>query len=333
MIANILFVLFLAVIAVLALFAFRTRRMAAEAERLVPQAGEIMQVAGGSVHYVDLGPRDGQPLVMIHGLSGQLQHFTYALAELLTQSYRVIVVDRPGCGYSTRDSDDLAHPSEQGRMIGEMLDRLGVERPVLVGHSLGGAVSLAMAMDRPGQVGALALLCPATQYEEEVPEVFRGLLVTSPFLRRLIGTTIAVPLAAATKDRVLGIVFHPEVPGEDFMIGAGAALGLRPEAFVAASADAVALRAAGRAQTARYADELRVPGGILFGAADSILSPTVHGHGMQVHGLDFETLQGRGHMIPMTAPQDCAEFINRMAGKMAEANPAAPAAPQETATR
>ncbi|MEO9780837.1 MAG: alpha/beta fold hydrolase [Sedimentitalea sp.] len=317
MITTILTILFLIVVALLALSIFRTRRMAAEAARLVPQAGEVVPVAGGRVHYVDLGPKDAQTLVMIHGLSGQLQHFTYALAGLLAQQYRVIVVDRPGCGYSTRDSDALADPSEQGRMIGEALDRLGVERPVLVGHSLGGAVSLAMAMDRPDRVGGLALLCPATQHEDAVPEVFKGLLVKSPLVRRLIGATIAVPMAAATKDRVLGIVFHPEPPSQDFMIGAGGALGLRPKAFVAASSDAVALRDSGNAQSARYEKELRVPGGILFGAADGILSPAVHGHTMQVHGLEYETLEGRGHMIPMTAPADCADFIRRMAAKAA----------------
>lgn len=315
MIMSILSLLVLAGVALLALSVFRTRRMAAEAERLVPQAGEIVPVAGGSVHYVDLGPRDGQPLVMIHGLSGQLQHFTYALAGLLATTFRVIVVDRPGCGYSTRESDGLADPRAQGRMIAEMLDKLKVERPVLVGHSLGGAVSLAMALDRPEQVGALALLCPATQHQEAVPEVFRGLLVNSPKVRRLIGATIAVPMAAATKDRVLGMVFHPETPSQNFMIGAGAALGLRPGAFVAASADAVALAAVGKAQTERYAGELRVPGGILFGEADAILSPSVHGYSMQVHGLDFETLPERGHMIPMTAPRECADFITRMAAK------------------
>ncbi|MDU9002918.1 alpha/beta fold hydrolase [Sedimentitalea todarodis] len=316
MITTILSVLLLAIVALLALSIYRTRRVAAEAVHLVPQAGEIVPVAGGTIHYVDLGPKDAQTLVMIHGLSGQLQHFTYALAGLLAQRFRVIVVDRPGCGYSTRESDALAAPSEQGRMIGEALDRLGVERPVLVGHSLGGAVSLAMAMDRPDRVGALALLCPATQHEDVVPEVFKGLLVKSPAVRRLIGATIAVPMAAATKDRVLGIVYHPETPSEDFMIGAGGALGLRPEAFVTASSDVVALRDVGKTQSARYEDELRVPGGILFGASDVILSPAVHGHTMQAHGLEFEMLEGRGHMIPLTAPQDCAEFISRMAGKV-----------------
>lgn len=313
-----LLLLFLAIVAALLLLAvFRTRSMAAEAERRVPQAGALLPVTGGVVHHVEMGPRDAQPLVMIHGLSGQLQHFTYALAGLLAEDFRVIVVDRPGCGYSTRTDDTPADPAVQGRMIGEALDKLKVEKPVLVGHSLGGAVALAMAMNRPDRIGALALLCPATQHEDEVPEVFKGLLIGSSTLRRMLAATIAVPMAAAMRDRILGIVFHPEPVPDDFMIEAGGALGLRPQAFVTASEDAVALRATGQALSSRYANELRVPGGVLFGAADVILSPTVHGHMMQAHGFDFETLDGRGHMIPLTAPQACADFIRRMAGKVA----------------
>lgn len=300
----------------LALAIYRTRSMAAEAGRLVPPAGQVHRLRDGTIHYLDLGPREAQPLVLIHGLSGQLQHFNYGVTDLLKDDFRVIALDRPGCGYSDRASDALADPSEQGRMIGELLDALAIERPVLVGHSLGGAVALAMALDRPDKTGALALLCPATQDQSGVPDVFKGLQVKSPWMRRLLGHTIAVPLAAATKDKVLSIVFHPEPWPQDFMTRGGAALGLRPKAFVTAASDAVALQAAAARISARYATDLTVPGGVLFGAADAILSPAAHGHTMQVHGLSCETLADRGHMIPITAPADCADFIRRIAAKV-----------------
>ncbi|MBJ6371811.1 alpha/beta fold hydrolase [Sedimentitalea arenosa] len=311
---SVIFWLILAVPALLiALAVFRTRRMAAEAERLVPQAGQVVEVRGGAVHHVDLGPRDAPVLVMIHGLSGQLQHFTYALTALLSDDFRVIAVDRPGCGYSRRDGEALATPGEQGRMILEALDALGVESAVLVGHSLGGTVALAMAMDRPERVEAVALLAPATQPQQEAHEVFRGLMVRRGWLRRLIGATIAVPLAAATRDKVLDIVFAPEPVAGDFMLRGGGALGLRPVAFVTASEDVVALQSVGAAQAARYETDLSVTGGLLFGSADPILSHSLHGHLMQAHGLSCELLEGRGHMLPITAPEDCARFIRDIA--------------------
>ncbi|MDK3075120.1 alpha/beta hydrolase [Sedimentitalea sp. JM2-8] len=311
---SLIFWLVLALVAgLLALSVHRTRGMAKAAARMVPQAGEIVPVRGGRIHYVAAGPTGAPPVVLIHGLSGQLQHFTYAMAELLAGDFRVIAVDRPGCGYSVRDGAELATPGEQGRMIAEALAALGVTDPILVGHSFGGAVALAMAMDRPEQVRGLALLAPATQPQAEVPEVFRGLMVRTGWLRRAIGATVAVPLAAATAEKVLAAVFAPEPAPGDFMIRAGGALGLRPQAFVTASEDAVALLDGGAGQAARYAAELTVPGGILFGSADAILSPALHGHTMAAHGLGFETLEGRGHMIPLTAPRDCADFVRRVA--------------------
>ena len=308
-----LLILALLAAALLALV-LRTRALAAQAERQVPQLGEIVPVPGGAIHVVEMGPEDAPPLVLIHGLSGQLQHFTYALAGLLAGEFRVIALDRPGCGYSRRDSDDFASLPEQARMIGAVLDARGIGKPMLVGHSLGGAVALALALQRPGQIAALALLAPLTHPVAEPPALFRGLLVTSPGLRRLIGHTLAVPLAHATRDRVLAEVFAPEPAPGDFLTRAGGALGFRPQAFIAASADLIGQMRSLPAQAARYG-ELQTPGGVLFGAEDPVLSPQAQGAAMQAHGLAFETLPGRGHMIPVTAPEACADFIRRMAAR------------------
>lgn len=293
-----------------------TRQLAKPAKTIVPQAGYLHPVRGGAIHFVDLGPPDAQPLVLIHGLGGQMQHFTYALTDFLSDTFRVIVVDRPGCGYSERDSDAMADPSEQARMIGEFLDAKDITNPVLVGHSLGGAVSLAMALQRPDNVAGLALICPLTHPQPAAPEMFKGLEVQSPTLRRLIGNTLAVPIANSTAEKVLAAVFKPEQPVPDFMDRGGAALGMRPQGFVSASGDMVAVDHAIEGQAARYGSELKVPGGVLFGADDAVLSPDTEGKTMEQYGLTFETLPGRGHMIPLTAPQECADFIRRIAARV-----------------
>ncbi len=290
-----------------------TRRMARMAETQVPRAGKILPVKGGSIHYLDLGPRDATPLVLIHGLSGQLQHFTYAMTDLLTDEFRVIVLDRPGCGYSERHGAALAALPEQARMIGEFLDAMGIDQPVLVGHSLGGAVALAMALDRPERTGALALLAPATQFQTDSPDIFKGLEIRTEALRRFLGTTIAIPIARLTTDKVLSAAFQPDPVSFDFLDRAGAALGLRPQSFVAASEDLVALEASMPAQQRRYATDLTTPGGVLFGSDDAILPPALHGQSMRAHGLDYQELPGRGHMIPLTAPVECARFVRDVA--------------------
>lgn len=290
-----------------------TRQLAASAEKTVPQAGQILPVGGGTIHYTDQGPRDARTLVLIHGLAGNMHNCTYALADELASDFRVIAIDRPGSGYSTRDRDELAALPAQAAMIWEFLDKLGIEKPVLVGHSLGGALSLAMALERKDRIGALALLCPLTAYIPSPPAVFRPLVVNSALLRRLFGYTVAAPIAKLTSDTVVAQVFAPEKGPADFMVRGGGLLGLRPSSFIGASTDLEGVSSSMPRQVERYADELNVPGGILFAADDRLLSPELHGRSMQAHGLAYEELPGRGHMIPVTAPGECADFVRRMA--------------------
>lgn len=292
-----------------------TRKLAREAEQTVPQPGKVQAVAGGALHYVDTGPRDAQVLVLIHGIAAQLQHFTYDLSGRLSDDYRVIAVDRPGCGYSKIDQGDGASLADQARMIDALLGKLGVDKVVLVGHSLGGAVALRMALDAPDRVTALALLCPLTQAQPEAPAALKGLQIATPWLRRFLGGTIAVPIAKLTADKVLHDAFLPDQCPPDFLERAGAVLGLRPSAFVAACSDMSAVQLEMPAQAARYGEGLKAPGGILYGDQDALLSPDLHGKSMRAHGLEYESVAGRGHMIPITAPKDCAAFIRRMAAK------------------
>ncbi len=289
-----------------------TRRLTSQGASLVPQMGQIVPVSGGSIHYVEAGDTSNPSIVMIHGLSGQLQHFTYALVDMLAEDFHVIALDRPGCGYSTRDNAQLGTLSEQARMIDEFLQTKGVEKPILVGHSLGGAVSLAMALDYPDRVRALALLCPLTHKVPETPAVFKALELRTEWLRNLIGNTVAVPLARKTAPHVLSEVFSPEPAPADFLDKAGGALGLRPSAFITASQDFIGADSSIEAQSARY-DGLNVPGALLFGAQDPILSPAQHGTTMAQFGFQVEQLDGRGHMILITAPDECASFIRKVA--------------------
>ena len=292
-----------------------TQKLTREGARKVPQPGEIITVRGGSIHFVEKGDPSKQSVVMIHGLAGQLQHYTYALMDKLTDDFHVIALDRPGCGYSTHDTADLSRLPEQARMIMEFLDKKGISDPVLVGHSMGGAVSLAMALDYPDKVAGLALLAPLTHELPGVPPVFKPLEIRAEWLRRLIGNTIAVPVAAKTAPKTIDAVFAPEPAPTDFLDRAGGALGLRPSAFITASQDVIGVNGGIGAQSQRYG-ELKLPGGVLFGAGDVILSPAAHGAPMTQFGFNNDQLEGMGHMILITAPDACATFIRGIADRV-----------------
>lgn len=310
-VAGLVLLAVLALVIALGIGAFRTRRVANQAEEMVPQAGQIAEVPGGALHYVDMGG-DGPTLVMIHGLSGQMQHFTYAMTDLLKDDFRIVLVDRPGCGYSRRNSAAEAELPAQARMIWALLDRLGIDRPVLVGHSLGGAVSLAMALERPESAGALALLAPLTHPNQEPSPAFAGLDIPAGPIRTILAHSWAVPIAQGKAKETLDEVFRPDPWPEDFVILAGGALGLRPRAFLTAVEDFAAGSRIDRLSRT-YEAVLKTPGGVLFGDGDALLDPDLHGQTMERYGLTSVTLPGRGHMIPITAPRECADFVKDMA--------------------
>ncbi|HWU94036.1 MAG TPA: alpha/beta hydrolase, partial [Sphingomonas sp.] len=81
-------------------------------ERWVPMDGRRIEVPGVRLHVVEMGPADAPAIVMIHGIMSQLRVFTYALAGRLAADHRVIVMDRPGWGYSTLTGPRLDLPAQ-----------------------------------------------------------------------------------------------------------------------------------------------------------------------------------------------------------------------------
>lgn len=277
------------------------------AEQLVPPDGQFADVKDGRLHYLAIG--EGAPIVLVHGLGGQLRNFTYALSELLSPHHRLILVDRPGSGYSTYRGDGNCGLAAQAAMIVELMDQLGLDQPLVVGHSLGGAVALAMALGHPGKIGGLALLAPLTQPIDAVPQVFKALDLSSPIARTVLAWTLAAPAGRLGADAANAEVFGPEPFPVDFETRGGAALTLRPEAFVAACEDVEAARKEMPGIAARYG-ELSIPVGIMFAAGDLLLDPSVHGQPTvaAIKGAELKMIEG-GHMFPLTQPQVTADWI------------------------
>jgi pimeloyl-ACP methyl ester carboxylesterase len=92
----------------------------------------------------------GDPVVLIHGSASLIQDFvTSGLVDRLAQTRRVIVLDRPGYGHSARPRATVWTPERQAALLIEACAQLGVERPVVLGHSWGTLVALAWALDHP----------------------------------------------------------------------------------------------------------------------------------------------------------------------------------------
>ena len=246
---------------------------------------------------------------MIHGLGGQMGNFNMALTPLLVRDHRVIVIDRPGMGWSSRPEDAAANPRAQAETVAALIDALGLERPLVVGHSLGGAIALCLAMDHPERTRGLALLAPLTQPPSGPIEAFKGLAITGRVKLFLTSWLMAIPMSIRTAPQVLDQVFGPEPVPDDYAIKGGALLGLRPSSFRNTSRDYLASGRDLRWMAGQY-DSLQVPVRILFGAEDRILEADLHGRALVAKHphIGLEVIEG-GHMLPITRAQDCARFI------------------------
>ena len=280
----------------------------------LPPAGRFVAVEGGRLHIIEKG--EGPPIVMIHGLGGNLHNFTYALVDRLAADHRVIAVDRPGSGWSTRDSDEQARLPQQARMIAEMMAAEGLERPLVVGHSLGGAIALALAVNHSDQVGALALISPLASAPDAPADVFKGLAIADPGLRTLVAHTVAVPLSIRNGEKTLAVVFGPDAAPDDFRTRGGGLLGLRPRAFYATSTDFNAIGQDLDALQARYG-EIAVPAGVVYGTEDKLLDAETQIAALRaaLPAIEVETVTGHGHMPLIVLPDETEAFVRKMAGK------------------
>ncbi|HEX8161235.1 MAG TPA: alpha/beta hydrolase [Pyrinomonadaceae bacterium] len=294
----------------LALFTAHTAR---RVEKALPPLGRFVEVGGARIHYLERG--SGPTLLLIHGLGGNMRTFTHSLLDRLSGEFRVVVMERPGSGESTRPARACARLSSQAETVSAFIRALGLRRPLLVGHSLGGGVALAVALDHPEQVGGLALIAPLANAQQTVPPIFGRLFITSRALRRLVAWTVATPASMLRRAQVLDTVFGPDAAPADFATAGGGLLGLRPKSFCAASEDLVAIKDELPRMVERYA-ELRLPVGILYGTGDRVLDHRLHGVEVasKIPGVELELVEG-GHMLPLTGPDVVAEFVRRVAKK------------------
>ncbi len=307
--------LLLAVIALMAVslggLVIFTAVTARRVEAALPPRGRFIEIAGARIHYLDKG--SGPAIVILHGLGGQMGNFTYALLERLTGEFRVILMDRPGSGYSTRARGATGRLTEQAATVAEFIRRLGLERPLLVGHSLGGAIALGVALDHPEVISGLALIAPLTHVPRNVPAPFRALDIKSNFSRWLVAWTVATPVGIRRGKAILDAIFSPEPAPADFPTRAGGILGLRPRSFYNTSNDMRAVNLDLGAMVGRY-PSLHVPVRILYGTSDQVLSHQVHGEAMKAKSsmVSVELVAG-GHMLPITSPDLTANFIKAAA--------------------
>lgn len=268
------------------------------AEHAHPPAGEFVTVEGSRLHYVDRGR--GTTVVLVHGASASLVDFQASIAPRLARSHRVIAFDRPGYGYSERPDGDWVDPAHQARLLRKALDALGVHRAVLVGHSLGGAIVLAHALDYPEATAGVTLL-GGTAYPWEGGVALANQVANWPLLGPLFTSTVVSPVGQLMIERAVAEVFAPNSPTPGYVERTGTALALRPASFRASAEDVLRMSPYLEQQSRRYAD-LKIPLLLITGDDDRIVPASNHAHRLvallpQARLVEFEETGHAPHHV------------------------------------
>lgn len=299
-------------VAALAALALATQLGVFFLERQYPPAGRFLDVTAARLHVVDLGPRDaaGPPIVLVHGASSNLGSMRVPLGDLLAKNNRVILIDRPGHGWSTR-SENLS-PALQAKMINDVLGQLQIERAVVVVHSLAGVLGLRMALDYPQRVAGLVSLA-GVAYPWPGGVGAYNAIVTTPVIGPLLAYTITLPLGLLLAEPGTRGVFAPQTMPDDYIAKSAIPLLLRPREFLANAWDLVTLKAAVTEQSSRYA-ELKMPVVAITGDKDTTVSPEIHSRRLieTVPNGKLILLPGVGHMVQNAAPELVVGEIERI---------------------
>ena len=309
-------ILVVAVVAIPAVLAIVTAVGAIAIDRANPPLGRFIEVDGGRLHVVERGPPDAPPVVLLHGASGNLGDPQLALGERLAERYRVILIDRPGHGRSDRPGGrDAAAPARQAALINQALTRMGVTRPIMVGHSWSGALVTAYALDFPDGLAGLVLLAPVTHPWPGGVGLINE-LVAMPVLGRLIAHTIVLPAGYLLMTPALAAAFAPQAPPADYVERARADMVLRPSTFIANAEDLVDLKANVAAQAPRYG-EIKAPAAIIAGDRDTIVSTDIHARAIarQLSDATLTVLPGIGHMVNFAAADRVMQAVDALAGR------------------
>lgn len=281
-----------------------------QAESDNPPTGQFVDVDGVRLHYTIHG--DGPPLVMLHGNGVTHSDFdTSGLTQQLAGQHTLYLFDRPGFGYSDRPRTTVWTPKAQAELLYQALLQLKVEHPIVLGHSWGTMVAVAMGLAHPDYVRALVLL--SGYY---YPNVRLDAPLMSPPAIPIIGDvlryTLSPLLGRLMWPAIAKHIFSPSPVPERFR-QLPVWMMLRPSQLRAGAAES-ALMIPSALMLKKHYPELSMPVTIVAGSADKVIDPVDNStrlHSDVLHST-LKIAPGVGHMVHYTHPEDIARAVDAM---------------------
>ena len=281
-----------------------------EIERRWPPEGMIVRSNGLGVHTWDKGA--GQPVILLHGASGNLRDWTFGLAQRIAERRRAIAFDRPGHGYSERPDERGGDPAVQARILQAAARELGVERPILVGHSWGAALAMSWALADPDGVAGVVTVSGAVMPWSAKPFVVERLGLEET----LVGAYLNYIRSTAKNggvERFVRRIFRPQDPPKGYVAHVGGPLSLRETTQIANREDIATLNRALRRQAPDYG-RVRIPVEVVSGREDPIIRPQRHPIPFTERLLNarLTLLDGVGHMAHHARPDALMSALDRL---------------------
>ncbi len=289
-------------------------------ETLAPEdagAGDFVTLSDGArMHYVTRGEH-GSPVILIHGLMDSALNWSKNL-DALAQTHRVWAIDLIGFGFSSRVTAPTYSLKYFARTVREFMDAQGITRASIVGHSLGGAVALELALAEPARVERLILIAPGT-YVVNIPFAL-NLAARVPYIpRALIGMAMTSTRARVSAQR--------NALGNPARFDPQAARQYARPLHVKGTADALVAMAASPRASGLPAGlkNIAAPTLILWGDKD-LAVPVEHGghHERNLPNAEFVILEGTGHTPQIEYPDAVNRLVIDFLARAAENLPTAP---------
>jgi pimeloyl-ACP methyl ester carboxylesterase len=281
-------------------------------ERRNPPIGTFTECDGVRLHYLDCGDPAAPCVVLFHGNGSMIQDFTTSgLVDRLARSSRVLCFDRPGFGYSQRPRARIWTASAQAALFVKALNQLGVRNPVVLGHSWGTLVAIAIALrsDYPirGLVLASGYYFPTWRWD-----VWMMSGPAMPGLGDLVRYTVAPIISWAILPALFRKLFAPRSVPANFKNGFPASLTLRPKQLRAAAEEsALLIPAAAQFQSSYH--NIRCPVRIFHGKGDQVSEPEQARRLHQALSLsDLHLVPDAGHMVTHADDAAIAHAVDRV---------------------
>jgi len=240
------------------------------AERKNPPIGAFIECDGVRLHYIDRGDAAGPCVVLFHGNGTMIQDLILSgLVDRLADRYRVVCFDRPGFGYSRRPRTRIWTATTQATLFAKALDQLGVRNPVVLGHSWGTLVAIALALQTDCPVSGLVL---ASGYYFPTFRMDFWLMSgpAVPLLGDLMRYTISPIVSWALMPKLIRTLFAPRAVASEFANEFPISLSLRPKQLRAAAEES-ALLIPTSAQLRHQYQGIRCPVRIVHGKSDRLI--------------------------------------------------------------